>query len=170
MRAIAKQIISAAAIDAGMPAEKIMDKPDRQTAILPMPRLEIEMMPQTIDRRPRRFARLPGEEPTHITHRWRTHVLSLQVRAEIRADDPEWIEQFFKDFITALPGKAADSAGNLVEIKPNRAERGGFESKQVEVFVKRSIPVWITFEGGVYRDKQVPLITDVTFKDGVEIR
>ena len=170
MRTLAKQIITTAAIAAGMPAASIMDKPAQQSALLPMPRLEIEMMPQDIKRRPRHFARLLGINPaTHVTHRWRTHDFSLQVRAEIRADNEAWLEQFFKDFIVGLPGKIADAGGNLVTVRPYRAERGGFESKLVEVFVKRSIPVWITFAGGLYRDDQVPLITDINIKDGVSV-
>lgn len=170
MRTLAKQIISTAAIAAGMPVASIMDKPSQQSALLPMPRLEIEMMPQDIKRRPRLFALLPGANPaTHVTHRWRTHDFSLQVRAEIRADNEAWLEQFFKDFIVGLPGKIADAGGNLVTVRPYRAERGGFESKLVEVFVKRSIPVWITFAGGLYRDDQVPLITDINIKDGVSV-
>jgi len=170
VRTLAKQIITTAAIAAGMPAASIMDKPAQQSALLPMPRLEIEMMPQDIKRRPRHFARLLGINPaTHVTHRWRTHDFSLQVRAEIRADNEAWLEQFFKDFIVGLPGKIADAGGNLVTVRPYRAERGGFESKLVEVFVKRSIPVWITFAGGLYRDDQVPLITDINIKDGVSV-
>jgi len=129
------------------------------------------MMPQEIKRQPRRFARLPGDAPaTHVTHRWRTHTMSLQVRVEIRADNEGWLEQFFKDFITGLPGKTVDAAGNLVTVAPYRAERGGFESKLVKVFTRRSIPVWITFKGGIYRDEQVPLITDVNLLNGVSTR
>jgi len=170
VRALAKEIITTAAIAAGMTAASIMDKPAKQSALLPTPRLEIEMMPQDIKRQPRRFARLPGVNPaTHVTHRWRTHNFSLQVRVEIRADNEEWLEQFFKIFILGLPGKTADAGGNLVTVRPYRAERGGFESKMVEVFVKRSIPVWITFAGGLYRDDQVPLITDINIKDGVSV-
>lgn len=171
MRALAKEIITAAAVAAGMGAANIMDKPAQQSALLPLPRLEIEMMPQEIKRQPRRFARLPGDAPaTHVTHRWRTHTMSLQVRVEIRADNEGWLEQFFKDFITGLPGKTVDAAGNLVTVAPYRAERGGFESKLVKVFTRRSIPVWITFKGGIYRDEQVPLITDVNLLNGVSTR
>jgi hypothetical protein len=67
----------------------------------------------------------------------------------------------------ALPGKTVDSDGNLVVVKPYKAERGGYLYRMVEPMVKRSIPVYISFEGGIYRDDQIPLITEVNLVDGV---
>jgi hypothetical protein len=151
-----------------MAAESVVRVPFKQTILLPMPRLEIEFLEQEVVRKPRRFARLAGIVPTtHNTHRWRTHDLDLQVRAEIRSEDEDWAESFYKDFIIALPGKTVDSDGNLVEIRPDRAVRGGYAEKMVEVFIKRSIALYIDFLGGVYNDEQVPLILDVNLVDGV---
>ena len=151
-----------------MDRESILVLPKKQSILLPMPRIELEFLPTDIKRAPRRFARLPGENPaTHNTHRWKTHDFKLEVRAEIRSDDEAWLESFYNDLMIALPGKTVDSDGNLVVVKPYKAERGGYLYRMVEPMVKRSIPVYISFEGGIYRDDQIPLITEVNLVDGV---
>ena len=260
MRAFAKEIITAAAVTAGMDVDSIMDKPDKQNLLLPTPRLELEYMPEDYKRSFRRIAKacypavqeVAGEvldtgngiltvfsgtldnrpiEPgtmvitdgvesfsddglgiltgsaggagtvdyetgavavtfhtavvtdrdittdyvtsmagvpiTHHIFRAQVYQHTLSVRAEVRTDDEIWLETFVREFILAMPHKTADSSNNLVVIRTVRAVRGGFESKLVEVFKKRSNALHIEFTGMLCREDQLPMIRDVNIIDGV---
>ncbi|MFH2064983.1 MAG: hypothetical protein ABIK15_07290 [Pseudomonadota bacterium] len=179
MRAFARQIITAAAVTAGMDADSIMDKPDKQNLLLPTPRMELEYMPEDYKRTFRKIVKFndpppapedpedPEEPVTQRVIRSRIYENTLTVRAEVRTDDEAWLEAFVKDFILDMPHKTADSDNNLVTIKTVRAVRGGFGSKLVEVFKKRSNAIHITFTGMLCRDDLIPLIRDVNIIDGV---
>jgi hypothetical protein len=173
MRALAKQIITDAAVSAGMAAESVMDKPEKQNILLPMPRLELEYMPEELGRRYARIAKrdkepaLPDDPVTHRIVRSRLYRRELTVRATIRSDDETWLAQFVDDFIVALPVKTADGDNNLVTVMAARAVRGGFGYRMVEAFVKRSNAVHIVFAGMIAKDEEIPLIRDVNLKDNV---
>lgn len=86
------------------------------------------------------------------------------------SDDEDWLENFIKAFLLALPSKVADADNNLVTIRASRAVRKGFETKMVEVFKRRSNAIYINFVGMLCSDEDVPLITDVNIKDGVDYK
>lgn len=169
MRAFAKEIITAAAVTAGMDADGVMDKPDKQTILLPTPRLELEYMPEDYKRSFRKISKLPDPDNPDALRLIRSQVYqhTLTVRAEVRTDDEIWLETFVREFILAMPHKTADSSNNLVVIRTVRAVRGGFESKLVEVFKKRSNALHIEFTGMLCREDQLPMIRDVNIIDGV---
>lgn len=169
MRSLAKQIISDAAVSAGMAAESIIDKPAKQNILLPMPRVELEYMPENLDRSFKRINKFASfENPaTHRTVRARIYKRELTVRVTIRADDEAWLAQFSNDFIVALPKKTSDSSNNLVTVTASKAVRGGFEYKMVEAFVKRSNTIHVVFAGMSSKDEDIPLILDVNVEDSV---
>ncbi|MGE4297530.1 MAG: hypothetical protein AB7E47_05820 [Desulfovibrionaceae bacterium] len=169
MRVLAEAIITTAAVAAGLPATAIMDKPDRETALLPEKRLQLEYMDEILARSSRRIAKFASEEnpDTHRTVRHRRYRRTLMVRAEVVADDPDWLAIFVDAFIRAMPHKTADADNNLVTVKVNKAVRGGFALKTVEVFARRSAALHISVEGMLCEDEEVPLIRDVNLVDGV---
>lgn len=170
MRVLARQIITDAAVLAGMAAESVMDAPEKQSIILPMPRLELEYMPESLDRSYQRVSKFASAEnpETHRTVRARIYKRELVCRATIRADDEDWLAQFANGFIAALPGKTSDASNNLVVVAAAKAVRGGFGYKTVEAFIKRSNTVHVVFEGMIAKDEDVPLIKDVNLKDYVD--
>ena len=172
MRVLAEQIISDAAVLAGMAAESVMDKPAKQTILLPMPRLELEYMPEGLDRSYRRIGKFASvaNPTTHRTVRSRIYKQELTVRATVRSDDEAWLAQFANDFIVALPKKTSDGSNNLITVTAAKAVRGGFEYKMVEAFVKRSNTIHIVFKGMITKDEDIPLSKEVNLKDNVDYK
>lgn len=165
MRAFAKTIITEAAVRAGLPGTAVMDRPDKETVLLPARRLQLEYLSQTFARKPRRVSRSasiihPG---THRTLRSQVYETTLTVRAEVKSDDEAWMEAFVADLLMELPYKTANAAGDLVRVTVVRSVRGGFGTRTVEVFTRRSNALHIAFSGRMCRDAEVPLIKEVHF-------
>lgn len=171
MRAFAKQTITTAAVAAGLAEAAVIDKPDKETILLPQKRIQLEYMPETLSRKFRRISRSASAEnpDTHRTLRSRKYKNVLTVRADIRADDETWLATFTKTLLLNLPHKTANDDGDLVEIEAFQAVRGGFGTRTVEAFVKRSQALHINFTGMLCEDEEVPLITDVNLVDGVSM-
>ena len=170
MRALARQIITTAAMAAGISEADVIDKPKRQTNMLPKPRLEFETLTQDMDRDGKLFARLPGSDPdVYSKHRKRLYKLKLNIRAVIRAETAEDVESLYKAFILALPVRTSDGDNNLVTVNVERLERGGFESQLVEVMGQRDVSLLITFEGGIYQDSEIPWVKEVDVKSNLTI-
>lgn len=164
MRLTSKTIITAAAVAAGLPESAIMDKPDKETATLPKKRIELSYLQEQYRRTGRPIKKFPtqGSEETHRTIRREVHSVRLPVRVAIHADDEGWLKTYAHAFLAALPKRALDGFGNTVSIKVDKAEYGGFVSKMVEVFKKRTKTFHISFTGMTTSDMEVPLIRDVT--------
>ena len=168
MRSFAFATIRNAAMAAGLTEDAVMEKPDKESVILPAKRLQVEYLPEALDRSPKRIAKFSSSASpdTHRTIRKQVYKRGLTVRAEVVSDDAAWLEQFVRDFLIALPHKTANAESDLVIVKATRAVRGGFGSKTVEVFKRRSNALHITFTGMICEDEDVPLITDVNLVDG----
>jgi hypothetical protein len=170
MRSFAKDIITQAAVAAGLDQVAVMDKPDKETILLPEKRIQLEYLPQGLERSFKRVARATSTESpeSHRTIRARIYKTDLTVRAEIKSNDETWLETFVNTFLVELPHKVATPENDLVTVEATRAVRGGFGKRTVEVFKKRSNALHITFKGMICKDREVPLITDVNIKDGTE--
>ncbi|MBF0454953.1 MAG: hypothetical protein HQL72_09105 [Magnetococcales bacterium] len=167
MRSLAKEVITDAAVIAGVAVDAVMDRPEGISSILlPTPRLELETVGEELETDGALFARLQEAGAAVATHRFRTHRVVLRVRVVLRAIGDEAMDRLYRTFVTSLPVRVADSGGNLVTVSVEKAVRGGFATKMVEVAKERSATVYITFKGGLYRDDEVPLITDVNLVDG----
>lgn len=169
MRILAKRIISESAVAAGVGADAVMDAPDKDSAILPVPRVELAYKDGSMKKS---FARLstfptPGLETTHMTVRDRIYTVDLPVHVTVVCADESWIETFFTGFIRALPDSGTDDIGNLVSVAASRSALGGFGSKLVEVFIKRRNTITITFSGIVTRDTAYPLIRSADVETGI---
>ena len=170
MRSFAKDIITQTAVTAGLAETSVMDKPDKETILLPEKRIQLEYLDQTFERAFKRVARMASlENPdTHRTIRAMVYKTDLIVRAEIKSNDENWLEEFVGKFLLALPYKTAAPDNNLVAIRVSRAIRGGFGKRTVEVFKKRSNALHIIFAGMICQDTERALITDVNIKDGTK--
>jgi len=170
MRILAGQIIRDAAEVAGVASDAVMDKPDKDTVMLAVPRVELVYKEGTMKKS---FARLskfptPNQETTHRTIRDRIYTLELPVQATVVCDDEAWIETFLWGFVGALPDSVADDLGNLVTVSATRSALGGFGARMVEVFIKRKNTITITFAGIITRDTVLPLIRSVDVETGVD--
>jgi hypothetical protein len=170
MRSFAKNIITQAAVTAGLDSVAVMDKPKKETVMLPEKRVQLEYLSQGLERSFKRVVRSTSTESpeTHRTIRARIYKTDLIVRAEVKSNDEAWLETFVNKLLVELPHKVAGSENDLIIIEATRAVRGGFGTRTVEVFKKRSNALHITFKGMICKDNEVPLITDVNIKDGTE--
>jgi hypothetical protein len=164
MRQIATDIVKAAAVAAGLPETAVMVEPDKDGITLPGKRVEISYLAEQYARtgRPVRKRATVGKELTHRTLTREEHAVRLPVRAAIRADDEVWLKDFSRRFVSALPKRTTDENGNAVTVAVEKAEYGGFTTKAVEVFKKRSKTFHITFTGMTTIENEIPLITSVT--------
>lgn len=165
MRQTAFAIIRAAAMAAGLPADAIMNAPDKEGVTLPKRRVECSTLTEQYHSSGRFVGKFPtpGKEHTFRTLRRARYDVRLVVRAAIRADDEAWLAAFAEAFLLALPKRAADAHGNRVTVSVDKAEYGGFTRRMVEAFTKRSKTFHVTFTGMTTRDSDIPLIRDVTF-------
>lgn len=172
MRTFAASQIKATAVTAGLTAAKVVDKPLRSSVTDPMPRIELEYLEETLVRKNRRVAKFNSpDDPQKFRRVRKQHYrVQLTIRATVWSDNEDWLESFVKTFLLALPNKVADADNNLVTIAASRAVRGGFEKKTVEVFKKRSNALHINFIGMLCSDQDIPFITDVNLKDGVDYK
>ena len=163
MRSIATDIITAAAVAAGLPEASVMIEPEKDGVTLPKRRVEISYLAEQYRRtgRPVRKTPTPGKETTHRTLAREKHAVRLPVRAAIRADDEAWLKEFSRCFVAALPKRMTDEHGNTVTMAVEKAEYGGFTKKAVEVFKKRSKTFHITFTGMTTIENEIPLIKSV---------
>ncbi|WP_419787218.1 hypothetical protein [Pseudodesulfovibrio sp.] len=164
MRQIATAIITAAAVAAGLPESAVMIEPEKDGITLPKKRVEISYLAEQYTRtgRPLRKRPTTGKEKTHRTLTRERHAIRLPVRAAIRADDEAWLKEFSSRFEAALPKRTTDEDGNAVAVSVEKAEYGGFTTKTVEVFKKRSKTYHVTFTGRTTTENEIPLITSVT--------
>lgn len=163
MRQVATDIITTAAVAAGLPESAVMIEPEKDGITLPKKRVELSYLTEQYRRtgRPVRKSPTPGKETTHRTLVREKHAVRLPIRASIRADDEAWLKNFSRCFVTALPKRMTDEHGNTVTVAVEKAEYGGFTKKAVEVFKKRSKTFHITFTGMTIIENEIPLIKSV---------
>lgn len=170
MRSFAKQIITQAAVNAGLDETAVMEKPDKETILLPEKRIQLDYLDQGLERNFKRVARTQSTDNpgTHRVIRSRLYKTDLIARADVKSNDEDWLETFVNKFLVELPHKVATPENDLVTVWATRAVRGGFGKRTVEVFKKRSNALHITFKGMICKNEEVPLITDVNIKDGIQ--
>lgn len=173
MKSFAKATIITAAVSAGLDGSAVMDKPDKENITLPGKRLQLTYLDGTLERQSRHVSRHPGpqdaEHPCRVV-RSRVYRERLIVQADIKSDDEDWLEAFVTAFVLALPGKIANTVGDLVVIEAIKAVRSGFGSRTVEVFKKRSCALHLRFTGMICADRQIPLITDINLIDKLKYK
>ena len=177
MKELAFTLIADTAETAGLDRASVMDRPEKETVLLPVPRVQVEYMPETITRSGRLIGRqtvdidVPAADPEdppvshpHQVVRRAIYNRALDVAAEVISDDPEWAEEFVAAFLRALPRRMADAESNLVKVEAFRAVRGGYEGRMVEVFVRRRVTIHVRLTGMIHVDTAVPHITgmDIT--------
>ncbi len=170
MRSFAKRIITETAVSSGLDAGAVMDRPEKETVLLPEKRIQLDYLDEKFERKFKLMARTQSEDfpDTHRVIRSRLFTTDLIVRADVKANDEAWLETFVNTFLVKLPYKVAGPENDLVIVQAVRAVRSGFDTRMVEVFKKRSNALHITFKGMICKNVQVPLITDVNVKDGVQ--
>lgn len=142
-----------------------METQAKDSALLPPRRVEIGVFDETYKRTGRKMGKRPAtdREDTHRTVRREIYAVTVPVRVCFRSDDEAWLNSVSEAFELKLPRYADDGHGSAMYFSMDKAERGGFERKTVEVMRKLSRTLHLRVIGSVTTDSDVPLIRDVTF-------
>lgn len=172
MRALAKQIITTAALQVGIPEASILDEPKKQSILLPVPRCELFYLPEELTRSYKKIAKFPSavNPDQYRTVRSMLYERKLTVRVTVRSDDEESLAALTNGIIAAIPAKTADADNNLVVVTASKAVRGGFGYRLAEPMIKRSSALYFIFTGMITKDEDIPLILDVNIKDNTSYR
>jgi hypothetical protein len=166
MREVSKRVIEAAAEAAGLPAGRVIDMSKADNLTIPRPRLELQRLPQTYQRAGRKLGFKPGSGPGKRILKKAAYSASLQIAANILAEDAAWLEAFTLNFVRSLPRGVNDEAGNWVKIRAEQAEwteepapRVGLEA--IKVFNQCEQLVVLSFSGLVTLEEEQQLIEHI---------
>jgi hypothetical protein len=156
------QIISNAALAAGLPEGRVMDVSAADNLTLPRPRLEVDFLPDSLSRTGRKLAiaRVAAVQTT----KKELYEVRFDLTAHVYASAAAWLEEFENGFITAFPRGVNDQRGNWIKIRVNQAtfkkeptKRVG--TSEITVFTKIDTLFLITMTGRVTREEAQALLT-----------
>lgn len=119
MQAFATDIITRAALAAGLPEGRVMEQSAADNLTIPRPRLELQFLPERYTRTGRTLAY--RRTKTELVRKRELYVVELSAAANALAEDRAWLAAFCYDFAAALPAGANDSRGNWVKIRAEKA-------------------------------------------------
>lgn len=165
MRDFAFAVIAAAAQEAGLPAEKVINKVKKDNLTLDRPRLEVQCLPETYKRTGRSLAF--ARSKTKQSRKLELYEVELEIAANVLADNEAWLTAFCYDFVAALPRGKNDNRGNWVQIRAVKAALSRPPDKRVgddviEAFCKVNQLFNLTFTGRITAEQAKSLIQ--TFK------
>ena len=139
MQELAKSVITAAAIAAGLPEGRVMDQTEKDNLTLVRPRVELQFLTESYKRTGKKLG--IAYTKTALVRKKELYLVTLPVTAHVLADNRQWLGAFCHDFVAALPGGVNDSRGNWVKIRAEKAEFSRAPDKRVgesiiEVFTK----------------------------------
>ena len=167
MRTFATDIITRAALAAGLPEGRVIDKTQKDNLTIKRPRMELQFMPERYTRSGRTLGL--SRDGAVQTRKRELYVVEQDVAANAMADDEAWLERFSYAFIAALPRGRNDANGNWVKIRAQKAtfsrppdKRVG--DKVIEVFPRANRLFLVTFTWRVTGEETESLIPSFGFK------
>ena len=170
MQELTRAIITTAAQAAGLPEGRVMNLSASDNLTIPRPRIELQWLPETYTRLPRKLGHLwPGADRKTRLLRRELYQVKLEVSANILAEDPAWLSAFSAALIAELPNGVNNAAGNWVLIAAQRGEWLNQPEKRVgldaiKVFERAALVLIISFVWRITRDELQRMITDITLK------
>ena len=104
MQALSKAIITEAAQAAGLPEGRVMGLSASDNLTIPRPRIELQWLPETYTRLPRKLGHLwpCADRETRLLKR-ELYQVKMDVSANVLAEDAAWLSVFISAFVAALP-------------------------------------------------------------------
>lgn len=158
--------ITETAIAAGLPADKVMEISEADGLTLPRPRLEYKFLPEVLTRSGKKLA-VTREGNTQTTKR-EAYIVKQDVLVNLFApveDAENWLAQFCRTFVAALPRGGNDTAGNWVVVRASKATQSRplvkrVGTSEIRVMERLSTLYQIQFTGRITVDETVSLIPD----------
>ncbi|CAK7024472.1 MAG: hypothetical protein DELT_02523 [Desulfovibrio sp.] len=168
MRDIINSTITEAATTAGLPENRVMSLSDGDNLTLPRPRVEIQFLPNSYRRTGRKLA-VTRENGVQTTKK-ELYEVTLDVTANILAEDEQWLAAFEHDFTVAFPRGVNDSRGNWVKIRVEKAtfttppaKRVG--ATEIKVFSKVNTLFALRFTGRITEEEEARLMQHINVKE-----
>ena len=167
MQAFATEVITRAALSAGLPEGRVMDVVKKDNLTIKRPRLELQFMPERYTRTGRKLA--VTRTKTDLIRKHELYEAELTVNANVLADDRAWLEAFSVAFVAALPRGGNDSRGNWVKVRAQEATFGREPDRRVgekviEVFTRVNRLFVLTFTGRITGEEYDKLIRTIIIK------
>lgn len=167
MQAFATEVITRAALSAGLPEGRVMDIVKKDNLTIKRPRLELQFMPERYTRTGRKLA--VTRTKTDLIRKRELYEAELTVNANVLADDRAWLEAFSVAFVAALPRGGNDSRGNWVKVRVQEATFGREPDRRVgekviEVFTRVNRLFVLTFTGRITGEEYDKLIRTIIIK------
>lgn len=167
MQAFATEVITRAALSAGLPEGRVMDIVKKDNLTINRPRLELQFMPERYTRTGRKLAVIRTK--TDLIRKRELYEVELTVNANVLADNREWLEAFSVAFVAALPHGGNDSRGNWVKVRVQEATFGREPDRRVgekviEVFTRVNRLFVLTFTGRITGEEYDKLIRTIIIK------
>ena len=174
MQAFATEVITRAALAAGLPEGRVMAAVKKDNLTLDRPRVEMQFLPEKYTRTGRKLGvsreTVKGEDCTEklmLVCKRQLYVVELPVNVNVLSEDREWLERFSYAFVEALPRGGNDSRDNWVKIQVRKATFSRPPDKRVgdaviEVFTRASRLFVLTFTGRITTEEREDLIPSFT--------
>lgn len=167
MQAFATEVITRAALSAGLPEGRVMDIVKKDNLTIKRPRLELQFMPERYTRTGRKLA--VTRTKTDLIRKRELYEVELTVNVNVLADDRAWLEAFSVAFVAALPRGGNDSRGNWVKVRAQEATFGREPDRRVgekviEVFTRVNRLFVLTFTGRITGEEYDKLIRTIIIK------
>ena len=167
MQAFATEVITRAALSAGLPEGRVMDIVKKDNLTINRPRLELQFMPERYTRTGRKLA--VARTKTDLIRKRELYEVELTVNANVLADNRAWLEAFSVAFVAALPRGGNDSRGNWVKVRAQEATFGREPDRRVgekviEVFTRVNRLFVLTFTGRITGEEYDKLIRTIIIK------
>lgn len=171
MQAFAREVVTRAALAAGLPEGRVIDIVKKDNLTIERPRLEVQFLPEKFTRTGRKLAAYRAEK-THIRKR-ELYAVELTVNANVLADDRDWLEAFCMAFAVALPRGGNDSRGNWIRVRAQQATFSRPPDRRVgneviEIFTKVNRLFVLTFTGRVTAEEREALIPSWTINPNIK--
>lgn len=165
MQAFAREVITRAALAAGLPEGRVIDIVKKDNLTIKRPRVELQFLPEKYTRTGRKLA--VTRTKTEQIRKRELYEVELTVNANALADDRAWLEAFSAAFVANLPRGGNDSRGNWIRVRAQRATFGRSPGKRVgekviEVFTRVNRLFVLTFTGRITGEELAELIPSLT--------
>lgn len=165
MHAFATDIITRAALAAGLPEGRIIDLVKKDNLTIERPRIELQFLPEKYTRTGRTLA--VSRTKTEQVRKRELYEVDQTVNVNALADDEAWLEQFSVDFVAGLPPGGNDRRRNWVKIRAQQATFGRAPDKRVgdeaiKVFTKVNRLFVLSFTWRITREEAEALIPSFT--------
>ena len=166
MRTFATDIITRAALAAGLPEGRVINMVKKDNLTIERPRMELQFMPEKYTRSGRTLGL--SRDGAVQTRKRELYVVEQDVAANAMADDEAWLERFSYAFIAALPRGRNDANGNWVKIRAQKATFSRPSDKRVgdkviEVFPRANRLFLVTFTWRITGEETESLIPSFDF-------